>query len=143
VDDGVSERAGHYAQGWAEPWDAVGLVCRDPGGELRRALSAVAPVEVVVDEAIAGGVDLLVTHHPLFLGGTTSVAATTGKGRVVHRLLTAGIALYVAHTNADVASPGVSDALGVALGLQGLQPLRAEVGEPQDKVVTFAPEAAV
>jgi putative NIF3 family GTP cyclohydrolase 1 type 2 len=35
------------------------------------------------------GADLLVTHHPLFLGGTTSVAATTAKGRVVHKLITA------------------------------------------------------
>src|SRR4051812_26829918 len=73
----------------------------------------------------------------------TSVAATTAKGRVVHRLLTAGIALYVAHTNADVASRGVSDALGEALGLAGLRPLRAELGEPQDKVITFAPNDAV
>src|SRR3954466_693599 len=139
----VRELEGHYDPAWAEPWDAVGLVCGEPDSDVRRGLFAVDPVDVVVDEAIAGGVDLLVTHHPLFLGGTTSVAATTAKGRVVHRLLAAGIALYVAHTNADVASPGVSDALGEALGLNGLQPLRAELGEPQDKVVTFAPEGAV
>src|SRR3954453_16991294 len=132
-----------YDPAWAEPWDAVGLVCGDPDAEGRRALFAVDPVEVVVDEAIAGGADLLVTHHPLFLGGTTSVAATTAKGRVLHRLLTAGIALYVAHTNADIAFPGVSDALGEALGLTDLRPLRAESGEPQDKVVTFVPAEAV
>src|SRR3954471_2217629 len=141
--DVVSELEGRYDPAWAEPWDAVGLVCGDPDGDVRRALFAVDPVEVVVDEAIAGGADLLVTHHPLFLGGTTSVAATTAKGRVLHRLLTAGIALYVAHTNADIAFPGVSDALGEALGLNGLQPLRAELGEPQDKIVTFAPAEAV
>src|SRR3954447_3830256 len=139
----VRELEDHYDPAWAEPWDAVGLVCGDPAAEVRRALFPVDPVDVVVDEAIAGGVDLLVTHHPLFLGGTTSVAATTAKGRVVHRLLGAGIALHVAHTNADVASPGVSDALSKALGVKGLQPLRAELGELQDKVVTFAPEVAV
>ena len=132
-----------YPPALAEPWDAVGLVCGDPDADVRRALFAVDPVEVVVDEAIATGADLLVTHHPLFLGGTTSVAATTAKGLVVHRLLAAGIALYVAHTNADVAFPGVSDALGEALGLTDLRPLRAQPGEPQDKVVTFVPAEAV
>jgi dinuclear metal center YbgI/SA1388 family protein len=139
----VRELERHYDPAWAEAWDSVGLVCGDPAADVRRVLLAVDPVEAVADEAISGGVDLLVTHHPLFLGGTTSVAATTAKGRVVHRLLTAGIGLYVAHTNADVASPGVSDALGETLGLRELRPLRAELGEPQDKLVTFAPAEAV
>jgi putative NIF3 family GTP cyclohydrolase 1 type 2 len=35
----------------------------------------------------------------------------------------AGIALYVAHTNADVATPGVSDALAAAVGLRDVRPL--------------------
>src|SRR3954465_3615890 len=132
----------HYDPRWAEPWDAVGLVCGDPDARVSRVHLAVDPVLAVVDEAGAAGAQLPVTHHPLFLGGTTSVAATTAKGRVVHRLISAGVGLYVAHTNADVASPGVSDALGQALGLKGLQPLRAELRDAQDKIVTFAPEGA-
>src|SRR3954452_18975206 len=132
-----------YDPAWAEPWDAVGLVCGDPDAVVRRALFAVDPVAAVVDEAIATGAGLLVTHHPLFLGGTTSVAATSAKGRVIHRLIAHGCALYVAHTNADVADPGVSDALGSALGLTDLTPLERHPGEPRDKVVTFAPAGAV
>jgi dinuclear metal center YbgI/SA1388 family protein len=132
-----------YDPAWAEEWDAVGLVCGDPDQPVRRVLLAVDPVEVVASEAIAGGVDLLVTHHPLFLGGTTSVAATTSKGRLVHRLVGNGCALFVAHTNADVASPGVSDALAAALGLVDVQPLSARAGEPLDKIMTFAPAEAV
>jgi dinuclear metal center YbgI/SA1388 family protein len=83
----------------------------------------VDPVEAVVDEAMAADVDLVVTHHPLFLTGVHSVAATTAKGRVIDRLIRAGIALYCAHTNADVASPGVSDALAASLGLTQVRPL--------------------
>jgi dinuclear metal center YbgI/SA1388 family protein len=141
--DVVRELERHYDPAWAEPWDAVGLVCGDPDADVRRVLFAVDPVDVVVDEAVTGGVDLLVTHHPLFLGGTSSVAATTPKGRVVHRLLTAGIGLYVAHTNADVAAPGVSDALGDILGLRELRPLRPRPGDAQDKVVTYVPGDSV
>src|SRR3954464_11602237 len=132
-----------YDPSWAEPWDAVGLVCGDPDADVRRVHFAVDPVAVVADEAIAAGAQLLVTHHPLYLRGTTSVAATNAKGRLVHRLIGNGVALYVAHTNADVADPGVSDALADAIGVRDPQPLDPRPGEPQDKLVTFAPADAV
>jgi dinuclear metal center YbgI/SA1388 family protein len=130
---------GHYPPGTAAEWDAVGLVCGDPDAPVRRVLFAVDPVEPVVDEVVAGGFDLLVTHHPLFLRGTTSVAATTSKGRVVHRLIAAGAALHVAHTNADVAVPGVSDALAELFGLRDLRPLQPAAADPLDKLVVFVP----
>ena len=65
------------------------------------------------------------THHPLYLRATSTVAADTAKGRVVHRLIEGGCALFNAHTNADHAAPGVSDALGRMLGLAGLEPVTA------------------
>ena len=142
--DVVATLEAAYDPAAAEPWDAVGLVCGDPDAEVRRVHLAVDPVAAVVDEAIAAGAQLLVTHHPLFLGGTTTVAATTAKGRLVHRLIGSGVGLYVAHTNADVARPGVSDALADSLGLQELRPLEA-ASPPgrEDKVVTFVPADAV
>ncbi len=128
-----------YPPAWAQEWDAVGLVCGDPDAVVRRVLLAVDPVEAVVDEAVAGGFDLLLTHHPLHLRGTTSVAATTPKGRVVHRLVRAGCGLHVAHTNADVADPGVSDALADLFDLRDLRPLEPTPAEPLDKLVVFVP----
>ena len=128
-----------YPAATAESWDAVGLVCGDPSAVIRRVLLAVDPVAAVVDEVVEGGFDLLLTHHPLYLRGTTSVAATTPKGRVVHRLLRAGAALHVAHTNADVANPGVSDALAELLGLRDLRPLTPSRGEARDKLVMYVP----
>jgi dinuclear metal center YbgI/SA1388 family protein len=127
-----------YPPGTAEAWDAVGLVCGDPDAHVRRVLFAIDPVAVVADEAVAGQCDLLVTHHPLFLRAVHGVAATTPKGRVIHRLLSAGVALHVAHTNADVASPGVSDALAHAIGLVDVVPLQPQYDDV-DKVVTFVP----
>ena len=139
--DVVAIMEGLYPPSLAASWDAVGLVCGDPAQPVNRVLFAVDPVEVVVDEAISRRADLLVTHHPLFLHGTSSVAATTAKGRSVHRLIRAGIALHVAHTNADHANPGVSDALAAALGLVDTRPLEPLPAPPLDKVVTFVPEA--
>jgi dinuclear metal center YbgI/SA1388 family protein len=128
-----------YDPAWAESWDAVGLVAGDPAQEVRRILFAVDPMRPVVDEAIEGGFDLLVTHHPLLLRGVNSVAATTPKGRVVHDLIRNNLALHVCHTNADNANPGVSDALAAALGLRDTRPLKAMPAEPMDKVVVFVP----
>jgi dinuclear metal center YbgI/SA1388 family protein len=141
--DVVAALEERFDPAWAEPWDAVGLVCGDPAAAVTRVHFAIDPVPAVVEEAVAAGAQLLVTHHPLFLGGTTSVAATTAKGRVVHRLVAAGCALYVAHTNADVADPGVSDALARTLGLTGLAPLAPHTADPHDKLVTFVPAADV
>ena len=112
-----------YPPALAEPWDAVGLVCGDPAASVRRVLFAVDPVEAVVAEALALEADLLVTHHPLYLRGTSTVAATTAKGRAVHALVRGGCALLAAHTNADSAAPGVSDALADLFGLTGTTPL--------------------
>ncbi|WP_329116558.1 Nif3-like dinuclear metal center hexameric protein [Streptomyces sp. NBC_01465] len=107
----------------AESWDAVGTVCGDPDADVTTVLFAVDPVQEIADEAVKLGAQLIVTHHPLYLRGTTTVAATTFKGRVVHTLIKRDIALHVAHTNADTADPGVSDALADALGLRVVRPL--------------------
>ncbi|OIK26738.1 Nif3-like dinuclear metal center hexameric protein [Streptomyces malaysiense] len=117
----------------AESWDAVGTVVGDPDQEVTRVLFAVDPVQEIVDEAVRLGADLLVTHHPLYLRGTTTVAASHFKGRVVHTLIKNDIALHVAHTNADTADPGVSDALAGALDVRVVRPLVPDPTDPNGR----------
>jgi len=120
-----------YDPALAEPWDAVGLVCGDPDEPVRRVLFAVDPVAEVVDEVLETGADLLVTHHPLFLTAVHGVPADDPKGRLVHRLIRAGAALFVAHTNADrAAGTGVNDALAAVLGLRDAVPLQPAPDDP-------------
>jgi dinuclear metal center YbgI/SA1388 family protein len=104
-----------YPPRLAQSWDSVGLVCGDPGDVLESVTVAVDATRAVVNEVPDGG--LLVAHHPLLLRGVDTVAANTPKGALVHRLIRSGRSLFTAHTNADSASPGVSDALAHALGL--------------------------
>ncbi len=121
-----------YPPALAESWDAVGLVCGDPDEPVRRVLFAVDPTAAVVDEALATGADLLVTHHPLFLSPVHGVPADDPKGRLVHRLVRGGSALFVAHTNADRApEDGVNDALAAAVGLVDPVPLEPVAGDPR------------
>ena len=104
-----------HPPGRAHDWDSVGAGVRrsrrddrlgDGGGRRHR----------------RGGGDgrargLLLAHHPLLLRGVDTVAASTPKGALLHWLIRRGAALFTAHTNADAARPGVSDALAEVLGL--------------------------
>jgi dinuclear metal center YbgI/SA1388 family protein len=129
---------GWYPPQTADEWDAVGLAAGDPDAGVRRILLAVDPVLPVAHEAAAWDADLLLTHHPLFLRGVHGVAETTPKGRTLATLTRAGCGLLTAHTNADHADPGVSDAMARALGLRDVRPVAAR-GQPLDKLVVFAP----
>jgi dinuclear metal center YbgI/SA1388 family protein len=121
-----------YDPALAESWDAVGLVCGDPDEPVGRVLFAVDPTTAVVDEVIATGAGLLVTHHPLLLSPVHGVPADDPKGRLVHRLIRAGAGLFVAHTNADRApGHGVNDALAAVLGLEDPVPLEPSAGDPR------------
>ncbi len=127
-----------YDPRWADDWDAVGTVVGDLDSDVSRILFAVDPVQAVVGEAIEWGADLLVTHHPLYLSGVTSVAASTPKGRVVHDLISNGVALHTCHTNADSPSLGVSESMALALGLTDIRPLEADA-DATDTWVVFVP----
>ena len=109
-------------------WDRVGLVTGDLDQPVSLVYFAVDPTLAVIDEARSAGANLLITHHPLLLRGVHSVATTSAKGASVTSLVVNDIALYVAHTNADVASPGVCDALASACALVDIGPL--EVTQP-------------
>ena len=131
-----------YPPRLAQSWDSVGLVCGDPGEVLDSVTVAVDATSAVVDEVPETG--LLLAHHPLLLRGVDTVAASTPKGALVHRLIRSGRSLFTAHTNADSASPGVSDALAQALGLTVeavLEPLSGTAD--LDKWVIYVPREHV
>ena len=121
-----------YPPGTADGWDAVGLVYGDLATPVRKVMFAVDPSPEVAREAAEWGADLLVVHHPLFLKPVHGFAATTPKGRTLATLAAAGCALLTAHTNADRAEGGVSEALATALGLRDLAPILPSPDEALD-----------
>lgn len=125
---------GWYPPESAQSWDQVGLVTGDLDQPISRVHFAVDPTLAVIDEARDLGADLLLTHHPLLLRGVHSVATTHAKGAAITALVVADIALYVAHTNADVADPGVNTALAQACGLTDTAPLSEPEGRPMGLV---------
>jgi dinuclear metal center YbgI/SA1388 family protein len=127
-----------YPPKLAQDWDSVGLVCGDPSETVETVTVAVDATAAVLAEVPASG--LLLAHHPLLLRGVDTVAADTAKGALLHHMIRTDRALFTAHTNADAASPGVSDALAEALGLTVeavLEPIPTGTG--LDKWVVFIP----
>lgn len=134
---------GWYPPATAEPWDRVGLVWGDLDQPVRRVLLAVDPAPEVAREAVDDEADLLLVHHPLLLRGVHGITTETPKGRTLTTLARGGCALLTAHTNADQAVGGVSEALALALGLTGLRPIvPSPPAEPVDKLTVMVPVPA-
>lgn len=112
-----------YPRSDAEEWDRVGLVLGDPDQPVRRILLALDPVAATVSEAVGTRADLMLTHHPLYLRGTSFLPVTDPKGALVTDLVRHGVALFNAHTNADIAFGGVSQALADLIGVRETHPL--------------------
>src|SRR5699024_3551616 len=109
-----------------EAWDVVGLAVGAPEDRVTRVLLAVDPVAATVAEAVDGGFDVLLTHHPLLLRGVHSLAGDRIKGALVTRLIRGGCALYSAHTNADAVDAGTSGVLAARLGIVDPRPFDAD-----------------
>ncbi|MAO81043.1 Nif3-like dinuclear metal center hexameric protein [uncultured Nocardioides sp.] len=131
---------GWYPPGTAEGWDRVGLVHGDLDQPVRRILLAVDPAPAVAQEAAEWGADLLLTHHPLYLKGVHGFTSQTPKGRTSLTLARAGCALLAAHTNADQAQGGVSEAMADALGLREARPILPAPLPAVDKLGVMVPE---
>ena len=109
--------------GGAEDWDAPGLVCGSLERPMSRVLLTVDVTHDIIAEAEDGGFDLVFAHHPLLLKGVKTLSESSSKGSLISRSIRSNIAIYGAHTNADIVESGVSDVLARSLGLGSLTPL--------------------
>lgn len=98
----------------------------NPAAALHHIHLALDPCPETIEEARVLGANALFTHHPLLLRGIHTAAEDTGKGMLLAALHRADLALYSAHTNADIPPGGVSDVLALKLGVQDAQPLEAK-----------------
>lgn len=122
----------HFEKLWpvegAEDWDAPGLVVGSTNQRVTRVLLSVDVTDEILDEAIDGGFDLILAHHPYLLKPINSVTEDKAKGALVSKAIKAGISIYAAHTNADIVADGVSDVLAKTLGISNTRPLVAVGG---------------
>lgn len=108
-------------------WDNDGLLCC-PDGErqVRRVLVTLDVTAEAVHQAIAGGYDTIVSHHPLIFGGLKAVTPEQYTAKKVIDLIKNGIAVLSFHTRLDAVSGGVNDRLAALLGLEHTEPFGEE-----------------
>lgn len=133
---------------WAPPdraasWDAIGLHVGDPHSPVSKAVVVHEVDEGGVAAAIEAEADLMVTYHPLLFRPISRLVTGSDASGLALRLARHGIALICAHTNADAATGGMSDALADAIGLVGVEAFGTVQGVPQVKIVVFVPPAHV
>jgi dinuclear metal center YbgI/SA1388 family protein len=125
----------------AAEWDNVGLILGERSAGVTRILTCLSVTPPVVEEAIASGVNLIVTHHPMLFRPVQKLTDATPEGRMVVALLRAGIAVYSPHTSFDNCAGGINDQLAEMLGLTDVRPLRSYEAARQCKVVVFVPDS--
>src|SRR5207244_2412969 len=101
VADITAELDAFAPRDFAADWDNVGLLLGDPDAPVERILTCLTVTPEVADEAVAGGCQLLVTHHPILFRGAKRLTAATAEGRAVLALARAGVAVYSPHTAFD------------------------------------------
>lgn len=101
----------------AEVWDNPGFISGSIEQEHTKALVTIDITNDVLDEAIESGCSLVIAHHPLLLGGIETLRQDGYKGYLLAKAIKNEIALFAAHTNADIVVGGVSDSLAKKFGI--------------------------
>lgn len=113
----------------AESWDNVGLLIGEEASIVNAILLSLDITEEVVEEAIRGGVNLIVTHHPIIFAGVKEITAHTRLGRILLTLIENKVSVIAAHTNLDRSFPfGINRYISDLYGLKGLKPLSENEG---------------
>ncbi|MEE4176138.1 MAG: Nif3-like dinuclear metal center hexameric protein [Bacteroides sp.] len=123
-----------------ESYDNSGLQLGSPEQEVHKGLICLDVTPAVVEEAVAEGCDLVLSHHPLLFKGLKKITGGHFTERVIIEAIKHDIAIVSMHTNLDNIDRGVNFMLGKKLGLQNLKILQPQKGLLR-KLVTFCPHS--
>ncbi|WP_134700167.1 Nif3-like dinuclear metal center hexameric protein [Ammoniphilus sp. YIM 78166] len=119
--------------------DKIGLQVGTLNKEIKKVMVTLDVLEEVVDEAIQEGVDLLIAHHAVIFRPLKNLRTDLPAGRLYEKLIKHDIAVYITHTNLDVAPGGINDLMADALGLIETEPIDVLHTEQLKKLVVFVP----
>ena len=102
-----------------ESFDNAGLQVGLTEAEVSGALLCLDVTEMVVDEAVALGCNLIVSHHPLIFHALKHITYENDVQRAVAKALTNGITVVSMHTNMDNARGGVNFKIAEKMDLGG------------------------
>ncbi len=109
---------------WQESYDNAGLIVGNDNDEVNKVLVTLDVTDDVLNEAIAGGFDFIIAHHPLIFKGLKRMNDDDLTSRLVRKAIKHDIAIAAMHTNLDNSPVGVSERLATHLGLNNLRVLQ-------------------
>jgi dinuclear metal center YbgI/SA1388 family protein len=107
----------------AEPWDNVGLMVGNPDQQVSGIMVALDPTEALIHEALSQNLNTIITHHPLIFHPLKTIPSNTPIGHMLKTALSHDLVIIACHSNLDLVSAGVSNALAEKLGLHDTRPL--------------------
>lgn len=126
---------------YQESYDNAGLICGNENMEITGAIISLDSTEAVLDEAMAKGYNLIISHHPIVFTGLKKLNGKNYVERVIIKAIKNDIAIYSAHTNLDNMKNGVNLKICERLGL-----LNSHILSPQKnllkRLITFCPVEA-
>ena len=110
-------------------FDNAGLQVGLTEAEATGALLCLDVTESVIDEAVALGYNLVVSHHPLIFKGYKSITGKDYVERCIMKAIRNEIVIYSAHTNLDNVDGGVNFKIAEKIGLKNVQVLEPKETE--------------
>ncbi len=127
---------------YQEHYDNSGLIVGNREMEITKAIISLDATEAVVEEAIATGANLIISHHPIIFTGLKKLIGQNYVERTVILAIKNNIAIYAIHTNLDSVLTGVSAKMCEMLGLESCKILKPKSDDLQ-KLSFFVPLAQV
>jgi dinuclear metal center YbgI/SA1388 family protein len=110
-------------------WDNDGLMCCPDGQrEVKRVLIALDVTAEVTKQAIDGGYDLIVSHHPFIFKGLKSINEENFLCDKAIALIKNNISVFSFHTRLDAVDGGVNDVLAALVGIKNAVPFGDGIG---------------
>ena len=107
-------------QSYAMQWDNVGLMIGDVEDEINKVLLTLDITADVVQQAVEGKCDLIISHHPFFFDDCKKIDFATAHGKMIKDLIINNIDVYSGHTNIDAAACGINSTLAEMFGLKNI-----------------------
>lgn len=123
--------------------DHIGLQTGDPDWPISKVMVCLDITSHTLLEAIKEGAEAILSHHALIYNPVRSLAETTGYGRLLAEIIRSRVAVYVLHTNWDIAENGLNDALASSIGIENTVPLEITHRVKLFKVAVFVPEESL
>jgi len=132
--EGIAPRA------YQESYDNSGLICGNQNEEVKAILVSLDTTEDVVEEAIAQGCNMIISHHPIVFRGLKSLTGRNYIERTVIKAIKNDVAIYAIHTNLDNVKQGVNRKICDKIGLQNPHILLPKT-QILNKLTVFVPHA--